>query len=69
MVVFLCRGVVENLLLLEADLKAEELSSICEASFDALQGSFSVGDKSSIVCKEEVLDQPFLSLDVGLKAL
>lgn len=60
---------MENLLLLEADLKAEELSSICEASFDALQGSFSVGDKSGIVCKEEVLDQPFLGLDVGLKAL
>lgn len=59
---------MENLLLLEAGLKVEELSSICEASCDTLQGSFCVGDRSSIVCKEKVLDQPFLGLDVGLKA-
>ena len=53
--------------LLEADLEAEELGSVYEASRDALQGSFCVGDKSSIVCEEEVPDQPLLGLGVGLK--
>ena len=56
-----------ELCLCVADLEAEELGSICEASRDALQGSFSVGNKSSIVCKEE--GQPLLGLGVGLKAL
>ena len=43
-------------------------SSVCKEGCDALQGSFCVGDKSSIVCEEEVSHQPFLGLGVGLKA-
>ena len=67
MVVFLWSRLVENLSL-EANLEAEELGSIREGSCDVLQGSFCVSDKSSIVCKEEVPDQPLLGLGMGLKA-
>ena len=59
---------MENLSLLGADLEAEDPSSICEASRGALQGYFCVGDKSSIVREEEVPNQPFMRLGVGLKA-
>mgnify|MGYP007094308726 CR=1 FL=1 len=59
---------MENLRLLEADLEAEDLSSVCDASRGALQGYFCVGHRSSIVCEEEVPDQSFLSLGVDLEA-
>lgn len=43
-------------------------SSVCKEGRDVLQGSFCVGDKSSIICEEEVPHQPSLGLGVGLKA-
>ena len=59
---------VEDLRLLEADLEAEELGSICEAESDTLQGSFCMGNQGSIICEEKVPDKPLMSLGVSLKA-
>lgn len=44
MVFFLGHGLVKDLCLLEANLKAKELSSICKGGFDLLQSSFCVGN-------------------------
>ena len=49
MVFFLGHGLVKDLCLLEANLKAKELSSICKGGFDLLQSSFCVGNKGSVI--------------------
>lgn len=63
MVFFLGHGLVKDLCLLEANLKAKELSSICKGGFDLLQSSFCVGNKGSVIW-----GLPFLGLGVGVRA-
>lgn len=68
MVFFPGGRLVENLLLLEADLEAKKLGSICEAGSDTLQGSFCLTNQGSIICEEKVSNKLLISLGVSLKA-
>lgn len=68
MVFFPGGRLVEDLRLLEADLKAKKLGSICEAGSDTLQGSFCLGNQGSISCEEKVSNKLLIRLGVSLKA-
>ena len=58
---------MKDLCLLEADLKAKELSSVSKIGCDSLQSSFCVSNDGSVACEEEVPDQLFPGLRVGLQ--
>ena len=62
-----CR-LVEDFRLFQADRESEELGSFCEAGCQALQGTFRMGNKGSVVGKKKVSKQLLKSLCVGLQS-
>ena len=49
-------------------LDAKQQQGICEIRCDALQSLLHVRDEGSIICEENVPDQPLLGLGVSLEA-